>query len=381
MTADFPMTRTSEPGHQRVVLIALLLVLSAASAQAQTPPASPQPGAATQSLPPEPSPVGPLRRGPNGEIEVVTPESERAEGHALCDKGALCVGEGQSYASLGAALAASHPGDTIDVTGGTYREAATIAVPRLTVRGTAGRPHFDCKGVALGDANACLAVTADGVKLDNLEVSGAAAAGGAGGGPGACLRSSAASGISVADLFCHDSETGFVASHGTIEVVHSEFYGNGGPPEAANGAFGPCDSLNVEGSVFRDARSGAEFVSRCRKTTITDTRFVDTASARLLDFPDGGDAILFRSYLEKTEDASGNEIVAFASESCGMPGSLALKEVRILNSRGDAVIRNFNRCTEGAVTLQDVTVSGAGVGVAGFINDLGGNDLKGRLHG
>jgi hypothetical protein len=355
---------SSSPGL--TVVIGLLFVpLFLPAARAQAPQPQP-PSAAAPSLPAEEPPIGPLRRGPNGEIELVTPESERAQGRALCDPNALCVGEGQTYATLRQALAQAKDGDAIEVIGGTYKEAVTVAVPRLTLRGTAGRPHFDCAGLDLGNGRACIDVAAAGVKLDNLEVSGA-------GGDGACVRQTGGADLDLEEIYCHDSAYGVDAGRGTIEIIHSEFYDNA----QGNADFGACDMLRVSGSVFRDAHAGAEFVSNCRRTDILDTRFVDSQSGRALDFPTGGNAMVFRSFIEKIETASSDDIAVFTSKSCAHPGTLALKEVRILNSRRNAVIRNGNLCPEGAVTLEDVTVEGVQVGTQGFINDLGGNALGG----
>lgn len=328
--------------------------------------------AAQPQLPEEPPPIPPLRRDANGQIEVISPESERAAGRPLCEARALCVGEGQTYPTLAAALAAAHPGDIVNVIGGTYREAARVAVPRVIVRGTAGRPHFDCAALDLSaDGAACIDIAADGVKLDNLEVSGAAARG------AACIRSEGESSLELSDIFCHDSATGIVADGGTITILHAEFYDNGGTRDGANAAFGSCASLRIIGSVFRDAHAGDELLSRCAKTEVSDTRFVSSEGGLALDFPDGGDAMVFRSRIEKTIGSTSDEIVAFATRSCDNPGpgTLALKEVGILNSRPGALIANGNRCKAGAVTLQDVVVRGVPVATRGYIVDFGGNQL------
>jgi hypothetical protein len=183
----------------------LALLMHIAAAPAQDPSSGPHlPDAGEAELPGTPPPIGPLRRGAHGEIEVVTPETERKAGRPLCDKGAKCVGEGEAFPTLASALAAAKPGDTIDVIGNTYREAAVIAVPRLTLRGTAGRPHFDCAGIALAGDKACLAVAADGVTLDNLEISGAASPSV---GAAACVRSDGNLRLTLNDIFCHASQS------------------------------------------------------------------------------------------------------------------------------------------------------------------------------
>jgi hypothetical protein len=354
----------------------LALLLHIAAAPAQDSSSGPHlPDAGEAQLPETPPPIGPLRRGAHGEVEVITPESERKAGRPLCDKGAKCVGEGEAFPTLASALAAAKPGDTIDVIGGTYHEAAVIAVPRLTLRGTAGRPHFDCAGIALAGDKACLAVAADGVTLDNLEISGATSASAE---AAACVRSDGNLRLTLNDVFCHASQSGLVATGGTITIVHSEFYENGGGSDNRTIDLGrDCTSVTVTGSVFRDSLGGDEFASRCLRTEISDSTFRSMRGERALDFPVGGDATVYRSTIEKGAGAHGNEIVSFASEPCEHHGSLQLKEIQITNSHYEALIVNYDKCIGDPITVEDVGVDGMPVSAQGFIVSLGGNNLRG----
>ena len=78
---------------------------------------------AQQGLPQGNDVIGPLRRKANGELEVISPETATGASGEDCEKGALCVGPKQAYATLAAALAEARPKDIIDVIGGTYRES------------------------------------------------------------------------------------------------------------------------------------------------------------------------------------------------------------------------------------------------------------------
>lgn len=358
--------------------LALLLHIGAAPAQGSA--SGPHlPDAGEADLPGTPPPIGPLRRGAHGEIEVITPESERKAGRPLCDKGAKCVGAGEAFPTLASALAAAKPGETIDVIGDTYHEAAVIAVPRLTVRGTAGRPHFDCAGIALAGDKACLAVVADGVTLDNLEISGAASQSA---GDAACVRSDGNLRLTLTDVFCHASQSGLIATGGTITIAHSEFYENGGGSDSRTIDLGrDCTSVTVTGSTFRDSKGGDEFASRCLRTEISDSIFRSTRGERALDFPVGGEATVYRSTIEKGAGARGKEIVSLASEPCEHHGSLQLKQVQIVNSHFEAIITNYDRCTGDPITVEGVVVDGLPVEVRGFIVNLGGNNLRGIVPG
>jgi hypothetical protein len=360
------------------VLTALAMVLRIAAVPAAGAGPEPRlPEAGEAQLPDGPPPIGPVRRGADGKIQLITPEGERKAGRPLCDPGAKCVGQGEAFATLAAALAAARPGETIDVVGDTYREAAVIAVPRLTLRGTAGRPHFDCAGLALAADKACLAIAADGVTLDNLEISCAAASPSAGG-DAACLRSDGNLRLTLSDIFCHASQSGLVATGGVFAIVHSEFFENGGGSGGRNIDLGrDCISVTVTGSVFRDSANGDEFTSRCLRTEISDSTFRSMRGARVLDFPVGGEVFVYRSTIEKTASSRAKEIIGFADQPCEHRGSLRLKQVQITNARTDALITNFDKCVGEPITVEQVGVRGLPVSVLGFIVDMGGNNLRG----
>jgi hypothetical protein len=345
-------------------LIALLLsalFLAGPAAVAQNAPKLP--GASPTNLPKGSPIIGPLTRGPDGQIELVTPETERAAGRPLCDAHAKCVGKGEPYATLAAALAAAQPGDTIDLVAATYHGATTVTVPRLTIRGTAGTPHIDCAGAALGPGNACLVAAADGVTFDNLEISAAA---------GACVASDGAYTISLSGIFCHGSKAGFEAEAGKVSLVHSQFYDNADGIALGAG----CASVTVSGSIFRDAANGDEFSSRCADTEISDSEIHSVRSLRALDLPVGGKAMIYRTTLEKGAQSQGGDIVDFARDSCAHPGTMTLKEVEIDNYRFDGKLINFGKCANSPLVLDNVTVSGEEVMTQGVFTDLGGNQLN-----
>src|ERR1700722_20882410 len=59
---------------------------------------------AQQGLPQSSQTVGPLRRGPNGEVEVVDPTKESGGGSGRCSADTICVGPAQTYRTLSQAL-------------------------------------------------------------------------------------------------------------------------------------------------------------------------------------------------------------------------------------------------------------------------------------
>ena len=330
--------------------------------------AAPQlPVAEEPRLPEAAPPIAPLHRGAGGEIEIVDPASTRRSGAPLCSKAALCVGRGQRYHTLAAGLAAAKDGEVVELIGGTYRESAALVHRNLTLRGVAGRPHIDCAGLALAGDRACLLLAADGITLDNLELSGAAPIDASGETAASCVAGEPGIDFNLTGIVCHDSQNGLVAHGGTIVIADSEFYANGASRGANNVALDQGCLVTVRGSTFRDAKNGAEFVSRCASVSISDSTFRSAAGKVALDLPEGGEALVYRSSFEKVRDASPGDLIRFAAEGCRYPGSMVLKEARFVNVRSDTGLRNFDRCFGNAIILEHVTIEGAPLQQAGYI--------------
>ena len=346
--------------------VGLVVLMSLAPPGRAGEPAGLRLAADAPQLPSTSTPIAPLRRRSDGTLEVVTPKTDKAEGTAACARGAICVGPGLTYPTLAAGLAVAKPGDTVDVVAGIYRESARIAIKNLTLRGVAGRPHFDCRGLALAEDLACLVVAASGVVIEEVEISGAAVPI-EGGGLAACVRNEPNFGFTLRRITCHGSQNGVIANGGDIVIEDSEFYDNGGTREMNNAAFlGKC-TVTVRGSTFRDARSGDEFQSRCKQTRISDSTFRSTAGAFDLDIADGGDALVYRSTLTKNANAASEMIVGFASDACPDPGDLVLKEVHIVNSHPNGKITNYGKCDGRAIVMQGVTIEGLPLKEFGYI--------------
>jgi hypothetical protein len=308
-----------------------------------------------------------LRRGPTGEVEAVDPTKEIGPGNGRCELGTICVGPGQAYRTLSDAVDAAQPGMTIEIAPGSYHESVSIRVPDITIRGISGPPHFDCAGLRLTGDKACILLAADRITLENLDITGAAVSTSAGAN-GACVRNETNLSFTLRRISCHGSQNGLLTDGGQIVIENSEFYDNGWSGHTHNVYFsGSCIAVTVHGSTFRDARIGHEFKSRCPKTEISNSTFRNTKGSRALDIPDGGETILYGSVIIKTIGTQNNEIIGFAAESCAHPGHMLIKGVMIENSREDAVIHNFDKCTGQPIVLDGVKVEGMPVRQMGYI--------------
>ena len=316
-----------------------------------------------QQLPPAPPPIPLLHRGANGGIEILDPETEMRLGHKLCDPIALCVGKGQTYPTLTAALAKAHEGDIIEVVAGVYRETAKIDKERVSVRGSIGRAHFDCAGLQPVDGAGCLVVAAKGVSFQDLEITGAEAPQG----HAACIAVGETYGVEMRDVICHGSQSGLIVNGGTILIEQSEFYDNATGPDEHNVLFaGNCDAT-IRSSIFRDSKHGDELTSRCARTEIDDSTFRSTSGERDIDIPDGGDTMIYNTTLEKDEGSHGLDIVAFTREACLHPGSMMLKDVHIVNAREQAEIHNYDRCANQPIAFDGVVVEGTQIERMGYV--------------
>ena len=318
-------------------------------------------------LPDTAPPIAPLHRGADGSIEILDPATARRAGMPLCSKGALCVGPGQHYRTLAAGLAAAKDGDVVELIGGTYRESATLFLRHLTLRGVAGRPHIDCAGLALAGDRACLLLAADGITLDNLELSGAAPIDASDETAVACIAGLPDLDFSLSAIVCHGAQNGIIAHGGTILIDESDFYDNGGSRSGNNVALDDGCLLTVRSSTFRDAKHGAELIARCARVTISDSTFRSAAGKVALELPEGGEVMVYRSTFEKVRDAVPGDFVRFSAEGCRYPGSMLLKDVRIVNVRPDTGVRNFDRCFGSAIVLEHVTVEGVAVQETGYV--------------
>src|SRR5215469_567759 len=154
-------------------------------------------------LPPA-STILPLHRGANGQLEIVDPTKQQGTDARRCSVGAICVGSGQGYTTLSAALRVSREGDVIEIVAGSYHETDVISVKNLTVRGILGRPHFDCAGLRISQDKACLLLAANGITVENLEISGAVISEQLGAN-GACVRNEPNMSFTLKRIRCHGS--------------------------------------------------------------------------------------------------------------------------------------------------------------------------------
>jgi hypothetical protein len=150
-------------------------------------------------------------------------------------------------------------------------------------------------------------------------------------------------------------------------VEDSTFDGNGWTGQTHNAYFNDCRSVAIRGSTFSNARVGHEFKSRCARTTIDGSTFLNTKGSRDLDIPDGGETVIENSALVKFAAAESQQIIGFGAESCNRPENMLLKDVRVINLKPGAQIQNFDKCTTQRIELDGVRFDGFPVSLIGAI--------------
>ena len=137
----------------------------------------------------------------------------------------LTVGAGQQFATLSAALAASHDGDTIYVAAGVYVNDFAIIKTKVEIVGVGGMAHLVHDGsVSIPNGKAILVTNTD-VSLDHIEFSGARVADDNGAG----IRYQGGN-LTITNCYFHNNQDGILAAAsptGVIAIDRSEFGFNG----------------------------------------------------------------------------------------------------------------------------------------------------------
>jgi Ca2+-binding RTX toxin-like protein len=232
----------------------------------------------------------------------------------------LNVGAGQTYATLAAAVAASHDGDVVAVQAGTYvNDFATIST-KISIVGVGGMANFVATTAPPNGKG--ILVTQTDVTIQNLSFSGAAVADGNGAG----IRYEGGN-LVIIDSYFHDNQDGLLSNadpNGTIRITGSEFANNGtGDGFTHNLYVGDIASLVIDDSYFHDAVVGHQVKSRAQSTTITNSRIYDGTGtgSYSIDLPNGGVGVIRDNVIQQGANSDNPAIIHYGGESAAYPGS------------------------------------------------------------
>ena len=233
------------------------------------------------------------------------------EGRVLrvCPPGGLEAG--CRFDHLQKAVNAALPGDTIVLAPGVYRQAASITVDRLTIR---GEPGAHLMGVA-AEGKGALVVHARDVVIERIECSRIAV-------PhrnGSCIKLEGI-GLTVRDVYFHDSEQGILGGFGgTVLVENSRFERNGKDGQAHGSIYAGerLEKLIFRNNVVLDPKSeGHGLKSRARHSIIENNVIAGRfgVDSRAIDVPVGGDIVIRNNILEKGPRSSNPGMIGIALE-------------------------------------------------------------------
>ncbi len=261
-----------------------------------------------------------------------------SSGATYADATTLTVGPGQQFATIAGAVAASADGDTIRVQAGTYVNDFAEITTKIALVTNGGRVTLKASG-KIPNRKAILITDTD-VSITGFTFIGARISR-ADGQNGAGIRYQGGN-LTVAQCYFHNNQDGLLSdadASGSITITDSEFAHNGDAAGPGSGFthnlyVGAIGTLDIEDSYFHDAIVGHEIKSRALMTVINNTRVVDgpTGSGSYsIDLPNGGQASITNSLIEKGPDSANGVIVTFGEEGAIAGSSLAVQDTLIEN--------------------------------------------------
>ena len=300
-------------------------------------------------------------------VPVSSPVEYGRAGAVVADGTVLTVGVGKPFATLGAAVAAAHDGDTIDVSAGLYVNDSVVLGKKLIIEGIGGIAQFVDTVVPAGGSQF---VTTTDLTLRNVEVFGAK---GAGGVVASAVHADGGN-LTIVNSNIHDNGAGVVVDKGVgaVGIYDTEIGANG----TANGVgsnlqAAEAGTLTLRNDYVHGAVTGPEISSAADNTILDGVRVVQAAAnagAAVVALPNGGNATIGNSAFEKTGAGVGAVVqvggrAVYAGSSVAVTGTTLIADA--------ATAASVFVADAGAVPL---AVSGSTFvgGVAGSVQVQGG---------
>ncbi|MDP2811890.1 MAG: right-handed parallel beta-helix repeat-containing protein [Rhodocyclaceae bacterium] len=289
--------------------------------------------AAADTLPPESSYIGKIRRNEHGQI-VAMPEAAPIEKPANAGEDArvIRVGPSQTVRSIATAAKLAKDGDTIEIEAGDYLgDVAIWNQNNLVIRGVGGHARLIAAG-ASAEKKAIWVVRGGSITVENIEFTGARV-------PdknGAGIRFEKGR-LVIRNCRFIDNENGILTGGGDAEldIENSEFGHNGaGDGYSHNLYVGALRRLRVTGSHFHHARVGHLLKSRAAENHILYNRLTDETGGRAsyeLEFPNGGITYVIGNIVEQSATTENGNIVSFGAEGYKHPAN----ELYLINNTLD----------------------------------------------
>jgi hypothetical protein len=287
----------------------------------------------------------------------------------------LRVGPGRPFASVGAASAVAQDGAVIEIDAGTYPDDIVVWRQNgITVRGVGGRAHIAgtkvipyTPGNDLQNGKGLWVVDGNGMRIENIELSGAAVTDQNGAG----IRNEA-SNLTVCNGYLHDNENGFLGgAYGTLKIEYSTFAYNGRGDGYTHNIYvddgtNAGDHLVFQYNYSHHAKIGHLLKTRARENYVLYSNLTDGSdgtSSYTVDVPNGGLTFLVGNLLQQGPNTDNPVIVAYGEEglSSGRTQEIYAANNTLVNDLGSggffsvatgaAVFRSINNLYVGGGTV------------------------------
>ena len=300
---------------------------------------------------------------------------------SVADAAVFHVGPDRTYKTPAEALKVAGDNDVIFIDEGDYPDQeAIIRQNNLKIIGLGKTPHISAPQ-DIRNRKAIWVIDGDNITLRNLEMSGARV-------PdrnGAAVRHQGGL-LTLEKLKLHDNEIGVLTNNkrdAELVIRDSEIFNNTQDyyrtgKLSHNIYVGAITSFLLEDSKVYGARIGHNVKSRAQKNVIRRCAISDTdehAASYLIDFPNGGDALVESSALFKSENSENTALISFAAENQAYKGNrLTIRNV-VARAKGNGriLLRNHSLIDPDLQNNKLENISGKNerdVGASDFFNDL-----------
>ena len=285
----------------------------------------------------------------------------------------LTVGSGEQFATLTAAVAASHNGDVIQVSAGTYtNDFPQDITDNITIKGVGGMANFVAtQQIPNGKA---ILITDGNITIDHLSFSGATVSQN-NGANGAGIRYQSGNLVLTNDEFDNNQNgiLGAANSTGTISISNSVFNGNGSGTGFTHGIYiGDIASLTVTNSLFENTAAGHQIKSRAETNVITHNVIADGStgtSSYSIDLPNGGNATISNNTIEKGPHSQNPVLISYGEEGgVYANSSLTVSNNTLLDDQQNSHALGVRNSTSAQASVTGNTIYGLNPG-----NTLSGN--------
>jgi len=250
-------------------------------------------------------------------------------------------------------------GDTVEIDAGIYNDCSTWNADSLLLEGV-GSGYAHLENAVCGDKG-IFVIYGTGIKVENIEFSGAAISDGLGEN-GAGIRAQGGS-LTVRNCYIHNNQDGILEGPADtvtdILIENSIFDFNGCDTGTEVGYehnmyIGDARSFTLRYSYTHGAIQGHDIKTRAHKNYILYNRIMDDSNgtaSRNIDIPNGGQAIIMGNIIEKGPNAPNNNSIEFGLEGFVNPGPQNLYMINntFVNDRSNC---GFLDLESGTDTLQ-----------------------------